>query len=59
MMPDQLAAYRKRLADIRQPDDKLSPERAFLRGWNSALDAAESNLKDILGERREPAPSDR
>lgn len=48
MTPDQLKLLRDRLAAGRQPEHKLTDQRAFLRGWNEGLAYAEKCIKEVL-----------
>ena len=49
MTSNQLASFRQRLADNRQPIAR-GQMYAHPRGWNDALDFVERTLKEILGE---------
>ena len=48
MSPEQLKLLRERLAAGKQPEHKLTDQRAFLRGWNEGLAYAEKVLKEVL-----------
>lgn len=50
MTPEQLAAFRARIEQGRQPKGKWN-ESPFPRGWNEALDYVEKVLKEVLGEK--------
>lgn len=49
MTPEQLAEYRQLLVAGKVADDKLSEQRAFLRGWNEGVAFAELMLKHVSG----------
>jgi uncharacterized protein YeaC (DUF1315 family) len=48
MTPEQLQALRDALIAGKVPDEKTSPERAFLRGWNEGVAFAEMQIDKIL-----------
>jgi uncharacterized protein YeaC (DUF1315 family) len=48
MTPEQLQALRDALIAGKVPDEKTSPDRAFLRGWNEGVAFAEMQIDKIL-----------
>src|SRR4051812_48805640 len=45
MTPEQLQALRDALIAGKVPDEKTSPDRAFLRGWNEGVAFAEMQIE--------------
>ena len=50
MTSEQLQSLRSALAAGKVADEKLSPERAFLRGWNEGVVYAENQIDKIFGK---------
>jgi hypothetical protein len=50
LTPEQLAEYRHILELGRVPDNKLDPERVYLRGFNDGVKFAQEHLDRALKE---------
>lgn len=50
MTLEQLQALRSALNKGRVPDDKASPDRVFLRGWNDGVEFAQNQIDKIFGK---------
>ncbi|MBN9601829.1 MAG: hypothetical protein J0G33_02745 [Afipia felis] len=48
MTEEQLAEYRRRLADAKVKPDKINPDYAFHRAWNEGLEFSERQLDAVL-----------
>ena len=48
MTPEQIQQYRDALRAGKIADEKLNPDRAFLRGWNEGIAFAEMLLAKIV-----------
>lgn len=55
MTAEQLQALRDALRAGKVADEKLSPERAFLRGWNNGVEFAENQIDKIFGKESKAA----
>ena len=55
MNPDQLQALREALKAGKVADEKLSPDRAFLRGWNEGVEFAQNQIDKIFGKEEKAA----
>lgn len=47
---EQLQALRAALKAGRVADEKASPDRPFLRGWNDGVEFAENQIDKIFGK---------
>ena len=50
MSPEQLQAFRDALRAGKVTDEKASPDRVFLRGWNDGVAFAEMQIDKIFGK---------
>jgi hypothetical protein len=50
MSPEQLQRFLELISLGKVPDDKASPDRVFLRGWNAALEFVDEQTKKVLAE---------
>ena len=48
MTEEQLAEYRRRLANGKVKPDKVNPDYAFHRAWNEGIDFSERQLDAVL-----------